>query len=613
MASFPTASLTSARIPPGTQLNGIYEVDHLIAAGGMGEVYKGHAIETGDPVAIKVMLPDLVNNEAALALFRKEASALHYLYHEAIVRYYVFTVEPTLQCPYLAMEFVEGESLSDLLQRGPLPYEAVVTLIRRIAGALEAAHQRQIIHRDVSPDNIIIPGGEVSRAKIIDFGIARSTAAGAQTVIGGGFAGKYNYVSPEQLGLFGGDVTGQSDIYSLGLVAVEALTGCPLDMSGSQVEVIEKRRKVPDLGVVDPRIRPLIERMLQPNPADRPASMGEIVAALQTPAASSAREPPSYSLRDSRLRASVRTEPKRRSSSARTFGAVAAGIALVLLGGGGAAYYFLNAPPPAVAPPPPLQPGGATTTTGLPGLEPTKTATSPDAVVPPNDVIAPIELPKSERVAEIERFVEQYDGGDCFFITTLAATERSARIEGYGASVAPFQILDDAFRRVNGFEADIGLWQVTTPQCPAVNFLNKVRGTKRGLPRFQSFATEVRSGEEVTGTVTDYVGRPLALLVVDDAGRVRNVSRALSARKGRPCVGACPLVEPEDVSFTLRMDPIATGPRPRLLIAIASAQPLSLSLDLDEGADSVFERLQVEAASRGQTLGATAKYINVVK
>src|SRR5690606_6398494 len=97
-------------------------------------------------------------------------------------------------CPYLAMEFVEGESLSDLLQRGPLPYEAVVTLIRRIAGALEAAHQRQIIHRDVSPDNIIIPGGEVSRAKIIDFGIARSTAAGAQTVIGGGFAGKYNYV-----------------------------------------------------------------------------------------------------------------------------------------------------------------------------------------------------------------------------------------------------------------------------------------------------------------------------------------------------------------------------------------------------------------------------------
>ena len=86
----------------------------------MGEIYKGHAIQTGDPVAIKMMLPDLVENEAALALFRKEASALHHLHHDAIVRYYVFTVEPVLQRPYLAMEFVDGRSLSEILQDGPL-------------------------------------------------------------------------------------------------------------------------------------------------------------------------------------------------------------------------------------------------------------------------------------------------------------------------------------------------------------------------------------------------------------------------------------------------------------------------------------------------------------
>jgi serine/threonine-protein kinase len=398
-------------------------------------------------------------------------------------------------------------------------------------------------------------------------------------------------------------------------VAVEALTGRPLDMSGSQVEVIEKRRKVPDLSAVDPRIRPLIERMLQPNPADRPASMAEVATWSEAPAAHAATEPPSYSLREGRLRASERAQPARRSGgSARTLAAIAAGVALALLAGGGA-YYFLSAPPPAAEPPPALQPGATTTTTTPPpGLAPTKTATAPDALVPPpKDMIAPIEPPKSERVGEIEKFIEQYDGGECFFITTVAATERSARIEGYGASLAPFQILDDAFRRVNGFEADIGLWQVTAAQCPAVNFLNKVRSGKRGLPRFQSFASEVRGGAEVTGTVTDYVGRPLALLIVDDAGRVRNVSRALSPRKGKPCVGACPLVEPEDISFTLRMDPVATGPRPRLLIAVASAEPLSLSLDLDEGADTLFERLQTQAASRGQTLGAAAKYINVSK
>lgn len=606
MVSSPTLSVGAARIPPGTTLNGIYRIDHLIAAGGMGEVYKGYAIETGDPVAIKVMLPDLASNEAALALFRKEASALHYLYHEAIVRYYVFTVEPTLQCPYLAMEFVEGESLSEILQRGPLPYEDVVILIRRIAGALEAAHQRQIIHRDVSPDNIIIPDGQVSRAKIIDFGIARSTQAGAQTIIGGGFAGKYNYVSPEQLGLFGGDVTGKSDIYSLGLVAVEALTGRPLDMSGSQVEVIEKRRQVPDLGAVDPRLRPLIARMLQPNPADRPASMAEIAGWSETPVSQpQTKAAASYSLREGRLRSGESRE--RRRGPVRSLAAMAAGILITGLGGG-AAYFYFTATPPNATPPPVLLPGSPANSPS-----PSKAVTGPPSAAVPGQAAGTVEPPKSERVAGIERFVEEYDGGDCFFVTMVAATERSARIEGYGASLAPFQILDDAFRRVNGFEADIGLWQVTSAQCPAVNFLYKTRKGSRGLPRFQAIASEVRGGDEVTGTLSDYVGRPLALLVVDDAGRVRNVSRALSPRKGKPCVGACPLVEQENVSFSLRMDPIASGPRPRLLVAVASAQPLGLSVDLDEAADVFFERLQADAASRGQTLGAAAKYISVAK
>ena len=181
-------------------------------------------------------------------LFRREASALHNLHHEAIVRYYVFTIEPTLGRPYLAMEFVEGQSLADLVRREPLTYEAVRALLKRVAAGLHAAHERGIIHRDVSSDNIMIPGGDVARAKIIDFGIARSTQLSDRTIIGSGFAGKYNYVSPEQLGLFGGDVQAKSDIYSLGLVLIEALTGQPIDMGGSQAAILEKRRKVPDLG-----------------------------------------------------------------------------------------------------------------------------------------------------------------------------------------------------------------------------------------------------------------------------------------------------------------------------------------------------------------------------
>jgi serine/threonine-protein kinase len=262
----------------GTRLNGIYEIERLIAAGGMGEVYKGRAIQTGDAVAIKMIRPELAQNENALTLFRKEAAALHNLYNEAIVRYYVFTIDPATQSPYLAMEFVDGQALSDRITQGPMGFEEADILRRRIATGLHAAHLIGITHRDVSPDNIILPGGNVARAKIIDFGIAKSSLMGEGTVIGSGFAGKYNYVSPEQLGLEGAEVTPKSDIYSLGLVLAGALAGRPLDMGGTQMQVLEKRRRVPDLGGVDARMRPLLARMLAPNPDDRPADMAEVAA-----------------------------------------------------------------------------------------------------------------------------------------------------------------------------------------------------------------------------------------------------------------------------------------------------------------------------------------------
>jgi serine/threonine-protein kinase len=264
----------------GTQLSGIYELDERIASGGMGEVYRGHNIQTGDHVAIKIVLPEFARDQTILSLFRKEASILNHLSHDAVVRYHVFTIDPVIGRPYLAMEFVDGESLFDIMRRGPMPGEDVRRLCHRLTSGLSAVHQAGAVHRDLSPDNIILPGGRVERAKIIDFGIARS-ATGGETLIGGRFAGKYNYVSPEQLGLYGGEVSEQSDIYSLGLVLAAALRGKPLDMSGSQYEVIEKRRTVPDLSDIDPDFRELIAAMLQPDPRDRPASMAEIARATR--------------------------------------------------------------------------------------------------------------------------------------------------------------------------------------------------------------------------------------------------------------------------------------------------------------------------------------------
>src|SRR6478736_2105157 len=188
MSDMYSPNASSGRLAPGTRLNGIFEIETHIASGGMGEIYRGRAVETGDAVAIKVMRTDLADNATALALFRKEASALHYIHHDAIVRYYVFSLDPETRRHYLAMEFVDGQPLSEVLKRGPLSFDAVCHLQERLAAGLDAAHRHGIVHRDLSPDNILIPGGDVGLAKIIDFGIARTTRGGDGTIIGSGFA-----------------------------------------------------------------------------------------------------------------------------------------------------------------------------------------------------------------------------------------------------------------------------------------------------------------------------------------------------------------------------------------------------------------------------------------
>ena len=247
-------------LAPGTRLNDMFEIDRRIASGGMGEIYRAHAIVTGLPVDIEVIRTDLADSEFAFALFRKEASALNHIQHDAVVRYFIFLHDPAVKRHYLAREFVVGAPLSELIKRGPLAYHDVRLLQRRIASGLNAAHRHGIIHRDVSPDNIIVPAGDVGRAKIIDFGIARSIRVGARTIIGSGFAGKYNYASPEQLGMFGANVTAKSDIYSLGIVLAQCLSGERIDMGGSEFEVIEKRRVA-----AQPR-----RRRRAPAPAARP-------------------------------------------------------------------------------------------------------------------------------------------------------------------------------------------------------------------------------------------------------------------------------------------------------------------------------------------------------
>ncbi|MEO5613926.1 MAG: serine/threonine-protein kinase [Cypionkella sp.] len=291
MAQTPTDPGTTPRAPErattvsgGTRIIGTYEIDKLISAGGMGEVYRGHNIHNGEPVAIKIVLPSLAHDPKIVALFQKESTTLSRLSHEAIVRYHVFTNDPVIGRPCLVMEFVSGTPVSERIETGPMPPDEVKVMLRRVASGLEKAHRAGVVHRDMSPDNIILEEGMVEHAKLIDFGIAKSSALGAGTLLQGQFAGKFNWVAPEQLGAFGGHVDGRSDIYSLALVAAAASKGAVLPMGDSIVDAVSKRAAVPDLTGVDAGLVPLLGWMLSPDPAARPETMAQVSAALDNPA-----------------------------------------------------------------------------------------------------------------------------------------------------------------------------------------------------------------------------------------------------------------------------------------------------------------------------------------
>ncbi len=571
-------SAERSRLAPGTRLNGIFEIDQRIASGGMGEIYRGHAIETGDPVAIKVMRTDLADNAMALALFRKEASALHYIHHEAIVRYYVFSNDPGTGRHYLAMEFVDGQPLSELLRRGPLDFTAVRLLQERLAAGLNAAHQHEIVHRDLSPDNVLVPAGDLAKAKIIDFGIARSTRAGEGTIIGSGFAGKYNYVSPEQLGLFGGDVTAKSDIYSLGLVLAECLAGRPIDMGGTQFEVLEKRRIVPDLRAIDPRFRPLLEKMLQPNPADRPDSMAAVAAWRPGPETPPRRAAAAAHDRSQAARPTAAAKPK--PVLGRRLTKIAVALTL-LLSVGSVGFYLVKDlfSPPVIEEP------------KSPHLDPTKPQPIPTR--PPTDL--------RQRTTE---FLDTYDGGGCFFVGHVTIQDGEAWIEGLGTSRTPFDALYSEFVRKFGGDPTIA-WGVVTPeQCPAVNFLSRTKNEPVAAPRLDIDATALPDGGlRITGSIAEFADRSVELMLISDDGIVSKPMEPLQ-QSGKT----------KTFAFRLRKEKVDAPPG-QLLLAVASSKPLqALKLPPDGlPAEQVFTRLLAEKLQTGQTVNVGWRYFRLEK
>ena len=277
----PAPPVTAGQVQVGSVLNNIYEVKRLIGRGGMGEVFEGVNVnDDHDRVAIKVMLPSLAADPNVQAMFRKEARTLTRLSHPAVVQYRVLAQEPTLGVFYIVTEFIDGEPLSDVMGRNKPSSNDLRGLIRRMAEGLRAAHALGAVHRDMSPDNVLLPGGKLEQAKIIDFGIAKDLDPSKATIVGDGFAGKLGYVAPEQFGDFGREIGPWTDVYSVGLVILSVAAGRNIDMGATLVEAIDKRRAGPDLAAVPDDLKPLLAKMVTADPAHRLRSMDDVLAML---------------------------------------------------------------------------------------------------------------------------------------------------------------------------------------------------------------------------------------------------------------------------------------------------------------------------------------------
>jgi serine/threonine protein kinase len=280
----------------GTVIRGKYRILAKIGQGGMGAVYKGLHLRFQELRALKVMSPELMSDQAFVKRFEHEAVFARKLQHPNAVR--VEDIDETEDGqPFIVMEYIEGRSLKSCIEKeSPFSISRVCAIIKQVASALDAAHGLGIIHRDVKPENIILvaePDGEL--AKVLDFGVAKTSAQGGDTASlsltqTGMRLGTPAYMSPEQALAKPGDVLdGRSDIYSLGVVMYQMLTGqlplkadTPFEMLAAHVHTPPKpiRDVRPELHIPEP-IAKLVMRTLEKRRELRPPTAKVLVQQLE--------------------------------------------------------------------------------------------------------------------------------------------------------------------------------------------------------------------------------------------------------------------------------------------------------------------------------------------
>jgi eukaryotic-like serine/threonine-protein kinase len=269
----------------GSVLAERYRLDALAGIGGMGAVYSAHHLALDRRVALKILQPNIaLSNVRLLELFEREAKTAAQLTHENIV--IVLDAGRTANdLAYIAMEWLEGYTLAEeIAARGQLDFGRVMEILRQVAAALEAAHAARVVHRDLKPTNIMLVRQQDGRErlKVLDFGIAKvinDTAVSPVSAV----MGTPLYASPEQLSL-GGHIDGRADIYSLGVILFEMLTGEPPFSAASAREMIQLQMSAPPPPLrkfrpdAPPGLEWLISRLLAKDPEDRPQSAGQIPA-----------------------------------------------------------------------------------------------------------------------------------------------------------------------------------------------------------------------------------------------------------------------------------------------------------------------------------------------
>lgn len=273
---------TVSTAAPERYVFGPYEILDTLGRGGMGVVYRAHDRTLKREVALKILRDDLRGEERVLARFRREAETFAKLDHPNIV--HIHSVGAIEQIPYIAMEYISGETMASRMRReGPLPWQEALRIGAEVAKALDCAHRAQVVHRDVKPGNILL--SEDGGVHVTDFGIAKVLNAETQLTVDGSRLGTPQYMCPERCK--NKAVTPVSDLYSLGVLLFQAITGKLPYCARSSVELVECIISQPPLRAsslvadLPESVDRLLAWLLEKKPTERPVTAGLLAEAIE--------------------------------------------------------------------------------------------------------------------------------------------------------------------------------------------------------------------------------------------------------------------------------------------------------------------------------------------